>query len=265
MKKITLILSAFLLVFGSGLSGQNLVTITLNVGQMNNPDCWLNGGNVASNKVYIHSGLCVSNPTFCNDSIQGFGSPIWEHVAGNWGMDDGLGEMVYQGNGVWDITLDLDTYHSPPNGSTPYVMGLVFRNFDGSYEGKDDQCGDIFIKGLDGNNLSVVQGSTGAPFPAVTAMRTTAIKRPAVLANLSLSPNPSKGMVQIRYELKKKAQALTADVYNSLGQHVDRLHEGVQQPGTQALSWEGEEAGLYYIALRDGNELLATEKILIQK
>lgn len=255
-----------LLLAGWGtLSAQNMLLVTLDVSQFNNPDCWLNQGNVASNKVYIHSGLCVSNPQFCTDSIQGFGSPVWEHVTGNWGMDDGVGEMSYQGNGIWNLNIDLDTYYPAPNGSTPYTIGLVFRNFDGSFEGKDDQCADIFIKNVNGASPTVVQGSTNSPFPAVTATKVTSVQQPSLVSAMSISPNPSSGRIALRYELLKNAADFSAVVYNNMGQEVAELRNGSQQPGSHVLEWEGQASGLYHIVLRDGLQVLATEKVLIQK
>ena len=38
------------------------------------------------------------------------------------------------------------TYYNQP-GATPYTIGLVFRNDDGTFTGKDNTCNDIFIKG----------------------------------------------------------------------------------------------------------------------
>ena len=179
-------------------------------------------------------------------------------------MDDGVGEMSYQGSGIWNITIDLDNYYPAPNGSTPYTMGLVFRNLDGTFEAKDDQCGDIFIKNLNTNSPTVVQGSTNAPFPAVTATKVTSIQVPSVLTALTVAPNPSNGRVAVRYELSSQARDFSAVVYNSLGQQVAELARGKQQPGKQSLEWEGQESGLYHIVLKDGVQLLGSEKILIQ-
>ncbi len=250
---------------GSCLMAQDMLTITLDASQLQNPDCWLDGGAVANDKVYFHSGLCTSNPTFCNDSIQGFNSPIWEHVTGNWGMDDGVGEMTFLGNATWEIKIDLETYHGAPMGSTPYTMGLVFRNLDGTAEGKDNQCGDIFIRNLNTSNPSVIQGSTGAPMTGVTAVKTvTGIEESAVLASLSLFPNPSQGQVGVRYQLKKPAQDFSATVYNSLGQIVEVLVEGKQAPGQQTLEWQTEATGIFYVVLKDGAQVLGWEKVIVQ-
>lgn len=267
MTKISTLITVLVLAASSWAPAQNLLKVTLDVGQMNNPDCWLNGGMVSGDKVYLHSGLCVSNPQFCTDSIMGFGSPVWEHVTGNWGNDDGIGQMTFQGNGMWELTIDLDTYHPAPNGSTPYTMGLVFRDATGGFEGKDDQCGDIFIKNLNGANPSVVQGSTNAPFPAVTATKvtSTSIQAPSILSAFSVSPNPSRGLVQLSYGLRTPAANMSAEVFNTLGQQVALLYNGKQQPGSHSLAWDASESGLYYVVLRNGADVLATDKILIQK
>lgn len=264
MKNSVLIL-AFCALWGCAM-GQNMLTVTLDATQLQNPDCWLNGGSVANDKVYFHSGLCTSNYNFCHDSIQGFSSPIWEHVTGNWGVDDGIGEMTYQGNSIWSISFDLDTYHGAPGGSTPYAMGLVFRNADGTFEGKDNQCGDIFIRDLNSSNPSVIQGSTGAPMPAVSiSFTTTGVENPDLLAGFSAYPNPSNGEVNVLYRLRKPVQEFSATVYNQLGQKVAVLAEGRQQPGLQNLHWEASANGLYQIILRDGDQILAWEKVVVNR
>ena len=58
-----------------------------------------NGFN-SPNKVYMHSGIG-------NDS-----QPWGFSVIGNWGQDDGLGEMTNNGDGTWSICL-LYTSPSP--------------------------------------------------------------------------------------------------------------------------------------------------------
>ncbi len=86
------------------------------------------------NKVYIHSGV-------------GPESDPWTYVVGNWGQDDGVGEMTDNGGGLWSITLTPETYYSLTTGqaSTITKMGMVFRNEDGSQELKDNGNIDFFF------------------------------------------------------------------------------------------------------------------------
>ena len=85
-------------------------------------------------KVYLHSGVGPdSNP--------------WTHVIGNWGADDGVGEMTSNGDGTWSITFVPETYYGLTAGQAATVtqMGMVFRNEDGSQEFKADGCSDFFF------------------------------------------------------------------------------------------------------------------------
>lgn len=106
------------------------ITITIDANSTAT-DC--NGFNNPS-KVYLHSGIGPdSNP--------------WTSVVGNWGQDDGVGEMTSNGDGTWSITFTPENYYSltteQHNAAT--VMGMVFRNESGSQEFKDNGCSDFFF------------------------------------------------------------------------------------------------------------------------
>ena len=94
-------------------------------------------GLAGASKVYMHAGVII-------DSSTGTG---WEYVVGNWGQDDGIGQMspVAGETDKWEITLTPRTYFSVPSNVTIYRLGMVFRNADGSREGKNDSNGDIFV------------------------------------------------------------------------------------------------------------------------
>ena len=264
-----------LLAFGLAASGQAQaiqLKITVDVGMMQNPDCWLNQGVVTGNKVYIHSGLCSSDPQFCADSICHQGSNIWQNVVGNWGLDDGVGLMTFEGNNKWSITMIPTTYFNQPT-ATPYTMGLVFRSSDGLIEGKDNACSDIFIKGINTTTPTVV-GCDNQPFAPVTVERTVlaGVKEASYLGGLVMSPNPFRDRLNIDYNLQKKANAFSVKVFNGLGQEVITLASGSQVPGSHRLTWDGRTAagqvcknGLYYMVMSNGNQMIATEKMLLMR
>lgn len=119
-------------------------------------------------KVYMHSGVGPStNP--------------WTYVIGNWGQDDGAGEMTNNNDGTWSITITPETYYglTTTQAGTIEKMGLVFRNADGSQEFKDNGNTDFFF------NVGLFQLSLTAPTQnvailsagqslAITATTTTA-------------------------------------------------------------------------------------------
>jgi len=107
-------------------------------------------GLVGANKVYMHSGY----------ELEPFGGPVGEFV-GNWGQDDGIGEMSPLGNNLWTITIFPPTYYGFEVGTPINGLFMVFRNADGTAEGKDENGNDIF--------LSLAETSPTSGFNGVTA------------------------------------------------------------------------------------------------
>lgn len=108
------------------------ITITVDISNTTDTDC--NGMN-NPNKVYMHAGI--------GNAANAFGFD----VVGNWGQDDGVGEMVFIGNGKYVLTFTPSTYFTLTAQEIADVtqMGMVFRNETGSMELKDDGCEDFFI------------------------------------------------------------------------------------------------------------------------
>ncbi|MBL4905183.1 MAG: alpha-amylase, partial [Flavobacteriaceae bacterium] len=104
-------------------------------------------------KVYMHSGVGPStNP--------------WACVIGNWGQDDGVGEMTNNNDGTWSITITPETYYSLTSSQASAIekMGLVFRNEDGSQELKDNGNTDFFF------NVGLFQVTLTAPPQNITSL-----------------------------------------------------------------------------------------------
>jgi PKD repeat protein len=77
---------------------------------------------IGSNKVYMHSGY-EATP---------FGGAI--NWVGNWGQDDGIGQMDSLGNNLWRITINPNSYYNVPANGPINGFFLVFRNADGTLE-----------------------------------------------------------------------------------------------------------------------------------
>lgn len=123
------------------------ITITLDTNS-SATDC---NGFSSPTKVYIHSGV--------GDDSNAFGIS----VTGNWGQDDGIGEMTNQGGGIYSITFVPETYYNLTSSQASNViqMGMVFRNEDGSQEYKANGCQDfIFDVGSFQINLSTPTADT---------------------------------------------------------------------------------------------------------
>ena len=107
------------------------ITITVDINNTAT-DC---NGMSNPNKVYLHSGV-------------GTDSDAWDTaVVGNWGLDDGVGEMTNNGDGTWSITFVPQSYYNltEAEASTITKMGMVFRSEDESQELKDNGCSDFFF------------------------------------------------------------------------------------------------------------------------
>tara|TARA_R110002012_G_scaffold312248_1_gene522705 strand:- start:275314 stop:278217 length:2904 start_codon:yes stop_codon:yes gene_type:complete len=107
------------------------ITITVNLNS-NATNC--NGLNNPS-KIYAHLGLGTD------------GNEYGTSVVGNWGQDDGVGEMTNNGNGMWSLTLTPNTYFglTPQQEQNITKMGMVFRNADGTQELKATGCSNFIF------------------------------------------------------------------------------------------------------------------------
>jgi 1,4-alpha-glucan branching enzyme len=106
------------------------ITITVDVGS--NDPC---NGLVNPTKVYMHSGA--------GDDSNAFGFD----VVGNWGADDGVGEMTNIGGTLWAITITPETYYdlTPTQIENTTQLGLVFRNAAGTQQFYGGGCSDFFL------------------------------------------------------------------------------------------------------------------------
>ncbi|UZR95635.1 alpha-amylase family glycosyl hydrolase [Chondrinema litorale] len=118
-------------------------------------------------KVYMHSGIVTASET----------STSWENVVGNWGADNGIGEMtaVDDEADVWQISLQPKDYYSIADGTTVYRLAMVFRDASGNAQGKGEGGSDIFIP--------------------VSQSTTTGIDKEDISQNLTIYPNPANQMV----------------------------------------------------------------------
>ncbi len=134
----------------SGTNGPDLLKITYDASQGQT-------SLVGASEVYMHSG------------IQTIPFGPWEYVIGNWGVDDGIGEMTSLGNNIWEISINVPSYYAYPGGTNVIGLWMVFRNGNGSAQGRDNNGNDIFIETSNGNSSTFsgvsaqnIAGSTGS-------------------------------------------------------------------------------------------------------
>ncbi len=122
-------------------------------------------------KVYMHAGIG-------DDS-----NPWGFSVVGNWGEDDGVGEMTNNGDGTWSITINPKTYFNltDTQADNATKIGMVFRNENGSQELKDNGCDDFFfdvgafqlILSNPSENISIVTSGENFTITATTTLTAT--------------------------------------------------------------------------------------------
>ncbi len=90
-------------------------------------------------KVYAHAGVVTTNT-----NTPGGGD--WRFVKGNWGQDNGVGQMtaVTGQTNQWQLALSPSAraYFGVPAGTNVFWLALVFRNADGSKQTSPD----IFVR-----------------------------------------------------------------------------------------------------------------------
>jgi hypothetical protein len=84
---------------------------------------------VGASKVYIHHGVVTDVPN----------GTTWEYVIGNWGQDDGVGEMqpVPGQPDKWQISIapSIRNHFGVPAGTNIFRISCVFRSADGNTKG----------------------------------------------------------------------------------------------------------------------------------
>jgi len=106
-------------------------------------------------KVYMHSGVGTDTNAFDTS------------VVGNWGLDDGVGEMTLNSsNNLWEITFVPKTYYNLTDlqATSVTAMGIVFRNATGSQELKDNGCKDFIF------NVGSFQITLNSPSTTTTVL-----------------------------------------------------------------------------------------------
>ena len=96
--------------------------------------------------LYIHIGAITNLSS---------GSGDWKYTKFAWTVNDPSAKMVRKANGKYTITLTPRTYLNVPAGEAIQKLAIVFRNADGSREGKNADGTDIFIPLYNNSTLNV--------------------------------------------------------------------------------------------------------------
>nr|WP_236252813.1 alpha-amylase family glycosyl hydrolase [Echinicola sp. 20G] len=103
-------------------------------------------------EIYIHIGAITAAAN----------STAWSIVPFEWGTADPTAKMTRVAGkaDVWEYELTPNEFFEKEDGETIFRLGLVFRNADGSLEGKSEQNSDFFIDLAQAFDLKFVQPDT---------------------------------------------------------------------------------------------------------
>jgi hypothetical protein len=204
---------------------------------------------LGANKIYIHSGAGITDE-----------NSAWNVTIGNWGADDGIGEMTNTGTDTWEIEFNLYDYYGLAEGTDIiYGLGMVFRNEDGTLEGKDDACADIFVRGIEAGDITV-ENSDGTPFSGATAGFIVSGLNDVLkgVSNISIFPSPATEAAVLTFSTSTNNR-YDLILTNATGQQIATQ----RVLGTQAvIERNGLPAGLYFATLVDDQGGRATRRFV---
>ncbi len=96
-------------------------------------------GLVGESQVYMHSGVILE------------GASGWQKVVTTWGVDDPKGKMTNIGNDKHQISYNIKEFYGLSDNDKVLQLAFVFRNVNGSKEGKTANNQDIFVSISDGS------------------------------------------------------------------------------------------------------------------
>ncbi|MGL4411461.1 MAG: alpha-amylase family glycosyl hydrolase [Bacteroidales bacterium] len=116
-----------------------------------------NMGMVGATDCYAHIGIITSKSTSNSD---------WKYVKAEWNENTNDCKLTSLGSNKWKLTLtpNIRSYFNVTDDSEKiYKLAMVFRNSNGSKEGKDVGNGDIFVDVYEpGLNLSIISPKNNA-------------------------------------------------------------------------------------------------------
>ncbi|MBV6428827.1 MAG: 1,4-alpha-glucan branching enzyme GlgB [Haliscomenobacter sp.] len=107
-------------------------------------------------KVYFHSGVSATLGASTN----------FDYSKGNWGQDDGVGEMTNTGGNIWQIVLpSLRSYFNVPSTADVFGLNFLFRSADGA--AKEDYSGANYFNPVNTGNYFTVTNPASSPHLAL--------------------------------------------------------------------------------------------------
>ncbi len=101
-----------------------------------------------SGDIYAHTGVITSESSSSSD---------WKYVKADWSENIDDCKLTQVGTNEYTLTISssIRAFYGVPDGETIEKIAFVFRNSDGSQEGKDDGGDDIFVTVYEDEGLQV--------------------------------------------------------------------------------------------------------------
>ncbi|MFN9882007.1 MAG: T9SS type A sorting domain-containing protein [Bacteroidota bacterium] len=213
------------------------------------------------------TGLPGAPSVYCHSGAGTAAGTAWSYVVGNWGQDDGIGQMTMDGVDIWALTFnDPIAYYSQagngpiPGGESIFRVGMVFRSADGTLEGKADSCVDIFV---DFNEDGSITSSFVGVFVEYNAG--VGINKIENVATISNFPNPATTETIFVYDLKTTSN-VALRVLNAMGQEIALVASGTQSPSLYKYAYNTADLtnGVYFYQL-NVNGKTVTKSFVVNK
>ncbi|WP_420385769.1 alpha-amylase family glycosyl hydrolase [Roseivirga sp.] len=191
--------------------------------------------------VYMHSGVVTDSETGTD----------WQNVVGNWGQNDGVGQMTQSPDNAnqWTITLTPSDYYNLDQVTAAYRLAMVFRNANGSQKGAG-------IEGTYEWGEVTDNGDIFFNFPLIKTVQSIDDELPG----FSYYPNPTQNLIQFSGEIPGRLKSL--NVHDLSGQVV--YQRSISDNRLEPIDLSGVDSGLYLIRVVTETKNY-TFKVLVRK
>ncbi|MEO8796174.1 MAG: alpha-amylase family glycosyl hydrolase, partial [Daejeonella sp.] len=177
------------------------------------------GLNNYTGDIYIHTGVITDKSTSASD---------WKYVKHPWATVFADIKMTSKGNNLYEIVINNPrTYYGVPAGEKILKLAMVFRNADGSKEGKNADNSDIYADLYPANTLAVK--FTAPVFepkfnPVVTQITKSVGESLAVSASASANSNLTLSLNGVNFASSSSAMTVNGNaMITSAGKQVVKI------------------------------------------
>lgn len=158
---------------------------------------------VGSSKIYLHAGVATQR-----QNLKAF-----DVVVGNWGQDDGIGQMIMTDTDQWEITLaaDLLAYFNLDTCEDIFQLNFLFRNPEGNIV--EDASGSNYGFAVNpGNFIEVIAPDISPKYVEVSEDYLINIESDSLALSWSIDEIDESGNIISNIATASNSQNITANV-----------------------------------------------------